>query len=737
MMANAVQSYAGNQEHLLAEMGWVEGLIRREVLRSRGTVETGQPELFRGMYISDRQVDHLVFDGRAQQQSGPGDADSSRADLDERVSASLDQEIPLALPQLARLFGLTPFEQRVLLLALAPELDGKFGVLYAYLQDDVTRKRPSVDLAIRLLCASPEEGLSSMAAFSHQAALSRLRILRPLNKADEPLRSQALALDEPIVDFLLGMHSMNPDLAATLRIVEPTRPLDSLRWNPNLKRQLLDLTRRFVETGTESRSHLIFHFHGPTGTGKRTLAAAVCREIGVPLLQIDLREAASRFDNFENALRVLFRQGLLLQAAVYLENFDSTSGDEERILSQRKTIFCLIDELSWLAFIGAHKPWSPGSCLNAHHYAAVELPAPDLRERRDLWISMAGERAARGFEFVAGQDWGEVAAKFRITPGDMVSALDLAAGAARLRNPENATVSSEDLHRGLFAQSNRKLSALARKLTPRHSWPDIVLPPNALAQLSELCAHVKHRQTVFVDWGFDRKLSLGKGLCALFCGQSGVGKTMAVEIVASELQLEAFKIDLSSVVSKYIGETEKNLSKVFEEAEASNAILFFDEADALFGKRSEVKDAHDRYANIEINYLLQRVEEFEGLVILASNMRKNIDDAFFRRMQFVVDFPFPDVAHRYRIWKRHFPPEAPAGDDIDFSYLASQFNLSGGNIKNVVVGAAFLAAQDGRVIRMPHLIRAVKREYEKIGRLCTENEFAPYQALLTTPGGAR
>jgi SpoVK/Ycf46/Vps4 family AAA+-type ATPase len=349
-----------------------------------------------------------------------------------------------------------------------------------------------------------------------------------------------------------------------------------------------------------------------------------------------------------------------------------------------------------------------------------------MQERADLWPTLAGSRE----EFAADVSWEELAVKFRLTPGQINDALVVARNRARLRGKGNEVITTDDLYRGCRAQSNQKLSSSARKLTPRHSWTDIILPPKELTQLREVCAQLKYRQKVYGEWGFGSKVSVARGLCVFFYGPSGTGKTTAVEILADELQLEAYKIDLSTVVSKYIGETEKNLSTIFHEAETSNAILFFDEADALFGKRSEVKDAHDRYANIEINYLLQRMEEFEGLVVLATNLRKNIDEAFFRRMHFAIEFPFPDETDRYQIWKQHFPPTAPVAGDIDFNFLANRLNITGGNIKNIVINAAFLAAENSGVINMKHVVHAARREYEKMGRLCTAAEFAPYHHLI-------
>jgi SpoVK/Ycf46/Vps4 family AAA+-type ATPase len=244
-----------------------------------------------------------------------------------------------------------------------------------------------------------------------------------------------------------------------------------------------------------------------------------------------------------------------------------------------------------------------------------------------------------------------------------------------------------------------------------------------LAQLREICDYVKYRPVVFEKWGFDRKISMGKGLNVLFCGPSGTGKTMAAEIMSRELGFDLYKIDLSTLISKYIGETEKNLSRIFREAESSNAILFFDEADALFGKRSEVRDSHDRYANIEISYLLQKMEAYDGMVILATNLRKNMDDAFVRRMHFAVEFPFPGYPERRRIWQQIWPSELPQGTDLDLDVMAHQLEVAGGNIRNIALAAAFLAAADGQVVRMDHIAHAARREYQKMGKINVAGRF--------------
>ncbi|RPJ86196.1 MAG: ATP-binding protein, partial [Acidobacteria bacterium] len=266
-------------------------------------------------------------------------------------------------------------------------------------------------------------------------------------------------------------------------------------------------------------------------------------------------------------------------------------------------------------------------------------------------------------------------------------------------------------------------------IKPVFGWEDIILPKDQMQQLRELAHHVRREQVVMGDWGFAAKLPRGRGLTTLFSGPSGTGKTMAAEVLAKELGLDLFKIDLSGVVSKYIGETEKNLNRIFTEAEDSNAILFFDEADALFGKRTEVKDAHDRYANIEVSYLLQKMEEYRGVVILATNLRKNMDEAFVRRMRFIVDFPFPDEVQREKIWAGVFPDQAPIDPGVDYRFLGRRLSLTGGNIRNISIRAAFLAAakdQENPQIEMEEVIAATKREFQKMGRLHSDEDFHPF-----------
>jgi SpoVK/Ycf46/Vps4 family AAA+-type ATPase len=357
--------------------------------------------------------------------------------------------------------------------------------------------------------------------------------------------------------------------------------------------------------------------------------------------------------------------------------------------------------------VAGQSNWQASGLARDRRLIRVEFSLPSFTQRRALWHHFLGEtKETLDLEAVAGQ--------FLLTSGQIRDAVaaahDLAAQAGR-------PLQNEDLFAAVRAHSNPRLAALARKLTLRYTWQDIVLPTDQIAILHEIVSTVRERTLVLETWGVGQKLAASKGVTILFAGPSGTGKTMAAEIIARELGLDLYKIDLSTVVSKYIGETEKNLERIFNEASSSNAILFFDEADAIFGKRSEVKDAHDRYANIETSYLLQRMEAYDGVTMLATNLRANLDEAFTRRLQFAVDFPFPEKVDRLRIWQTLFPVGVPVVPDIDFELLAGRFKLAGGNIRNIIVAAAYLAAADGKKVTMAHLLHGTRRELQKMGRL--------------------
>ena len=374
----------------------------------------------------------------------------------------------------------------------------------------------------------------------------------------------------------------------------------------------------------------------------------------------------------------------------------------------------------------AATPWR--ELLADQRAVCFQFDLPDYAARLRLWenaIATVDREVARpGVGGVGGSVCFDAGADFR---RDAVGGrLAVFVGPRIVR-----TLDAAALFDAARAQSDQSLGSLAAKVKTLHGWDDLVLPRVTLQRVKEIAAAIRHRHVVYSEWGFDKRIAAGLGLKILFSGASGTGKTMTAGVIAADLGLDLYKIDLSGIVSKYIGETEKNLDRIFHAAESSNAILFFDEADALFGKRSEVQDAHDRYANIEVAYLLQKIEEYEGVVILASNLSKNIDLAFARRMHYVVEFPLPDESQREKLWRGMFPAAVPLGKDVDFQFLARQFPIAGGDIRNVALEAAFLAAQDGKLVTMKQLAKALARQMMKQGKVPSATDFKQYHDLIS------
>jgi hypothetical protein len=637
---------------------------------------------------------------------------------------------PEPLAHIATVFSLSPYELDLLLIALAPELDLRYERVYAYLQNDLTRRRPTVDLALRLICPDRDELLAARRLFAPSAPLLRHGLLRLVDDAADAqpvLPGKYLKLDERLVQFVLGAE---PRAGAWARLVPPTHALDALLLPPDLATALPPLAR----TAAPARPLLLF-LQGGYGLGRQTLAAALAAEVGLALLSVDTPALLRHDDDaFAAALQLAGREALLCRAALYWDEFACLAGGEWR---SRRAAVLDTAALQPLGFLAGGEPWEPRDHERGHRVVRVALPRPTAAERLHLW-----RQALDTCEPIDPAALAGLSERFRLSAGQIYDAAATARSLAALRDsaahegagPHAASPAPprlEDLEAAARLHSNRALATLARPVAPRYGWDDLVLPQDRKELLREICAQVRFRSQVYETWGFDRRLALGKGLAVLFAGPSGTGKTMSAEVIAGALALSMYKIDLSTVVSKYIGETEKNLARIFAEAETSNAVLFFDEADALFGKRSEVRDAHDRYANLEIAYLLQRIEEYEGVVILATNLRKNLDEAFVRRMHAVVEFPFPDAEQRRRIWETILPPELPRDPALDLAAVAQQFDLTGGNIRNVALAAAFFAAEAGRPVTTADIVRAVRREYQKMGKMLVAEEFGAYAHYLS------
>ncbi|MFN8507107.1 MAG: ATP-binding protein [Dehalococcoidia bacterium] len=679
----------------------IHRLLVLEVARMREAgVPVGEDD-YRGLYVSDAEADRL-----AARLPGPLAESATHAAYRHDV-ALLHGECAGPLARLRDLGALDTFDLGVLLLALSAEADLGTERLIGYVQDDVTKKRPRVELALRMLAAS-DEFHARRDHFAPGAPLRRLHLVSLLDETgtpQTPLLGRTIALDPRVAGYLLGERELDEALHA---FVIPVAESPAVALEPVLAERVASL----AALPAASLRPPVVALSGPDPAARESAAATLARDSHLSLVRVDFAAAANELGFEEAAIRAL-REGAFSEAAVVLDGVDALSqadGERLRELLARSP-------LAPLVLLGSRVPFNwPG--------VRIELPGLDFDAQRASWTGLlAGES-------VSDADVAALAAKFRLTAHAIAAAVEGARGHARWRDPAAPRVSLDDLQAAARTQSTPILSDLARKIVPHYAWDDIILPADAREQLREMCGFVEHRHTVYDTWGMGRKLAMGKGILALFAGSSGTGKTMSADVIAGTLGLDLYKIDLSGIVSKYIGETEKNLATIFAEAETANAILFFDEADALFGKRSEVKDAHDRYANIETAYLLQKMEEYSGMVILATNLKSNLDEAFLRRLHFVVDFPMPEEEDRLRIWKATIPPSLPVAADVDLAYLARQFKIAGGNIRNIVLAAAFMAAGEGETVCMGHFIRGVRREYQKLGRMVTDAEFGSYVGFL-------
>ncbi len=685
--------------HLFARVALVEARVRAMVEHRRRD-DPAPDDPFRGLYLTDDDVDRLL----AARAPGPPRDDEALREVEQACTAA---GTPSRLRELQRACGLSDLDVEILLAALVPDLDARFERLYGYLNDDVTRRRATIGLALEIGAARPTAAAARRRLTAEAPLLHHLLVT--VEDPERPFLSRGLRVPDRVTAHLLGGD--DPDAALTDLLADITPAPGSLA--DDLGRVLTDCHRSGPGSPTPRSARggrpvpdqvrLVYLRDHGRRTGTATAAAAL-QTAGFGVLGLDLQRLASR-PAPEELVRIAGREALLRGCGIVAEPVEAlTEGaaDALRRLASVPVPVLLAGDVSW------DPAWSREVPLTA------ESPrlAPTDRER--LWTTALGDATS-------------VPLHLHLGPGQIGRAVRWAQLTATL---DERPVDRGLLQAGARAQNAAGLERLSRRVEPAVGWTDLVLTEAVSVQLRELAARARHREKVLTEWRMRPGGGRGIGVAALFAGDSGTGKTMSAEVIAGELGLDLYRVDLATVVDKYVGETEKNLEKIFTQAAGVNGVLLFDEADAVFGKRSEVRDAHDRYANIESAYLLQRMETFDGLAILSTNLRANIDEAFTRRLDCIIDFPTPTEELRLQLWSNCLAPPLPLGDDLDLSFCAAAFELTGGNIRSAATTAAYLAAAADRPVGMAELITAVEQEYRKLGRLVLEREFGRYLALL-------
>jgi hypothetical protein len=705
--------------HLLPALQWLDQLLHQALAVAHDTDGlNGASDPYQGLHATLEEMEQLLR--RAPGQPPLLAVASKACDTLIRLLAE-----PSPLRWLQQAHSLSAFDLAVVVLALAPEIDRRYERLYAFLQENITHILPSVDLVLSLLCDSAATKLIMRSRFAPDAPLIQqglVQLLPDPDRARSTLLGHQLVLDAQIIRFLLGYQGVDSRLASFCQLVQPESVISLQALPPESSTALLDLASQLWH----ARTPICLYFQGIDQHGQRQTAELIAAQLQVQLLDVDLSRWLEP-NNLEATLHVLMREADFQNAALYVHRLDAWNS-QERLTHLRLLLQALSSHSSPWLIAGPDLAWE----LNRSQLRSITIPfvLPAFSHRLTCWQRALSDRQISLDE----AHLHGLADSFRLFPSQIMAAVDVAIDRLHWTTMSSRTqqelpqspeqpIQADDLYAAAREQSGQDLSSMAKKVGGRCQLKDLVLPPDQHKQLHEICQHITCRHRVHSDWGFASKLTLGKGLNVLFYGPPGTGKTMAAEALANELNLDLYKIDLSQIVSKYIGETEKSLNKIFNAAEAANCILLFDEADAILGKRSEVKDAHDRYANLEISFLLQKMEEYEGMSILTTNLRQNLDQAFTRRIRFMVEFPFPNPDYRELIWQTMWSDHTPLSGNIDFRRIAQKFELAGGSIRNSALAAAFLAASAQEDIHERHILQAVKRELQKLGRLIDELDF--------------
>jgi winged helix domain-containing protein/ATPase family protein associated with various cellular activities (AAA) len=757
------RAYANSDEHLWDEFGRIDQMIHAQTKRWLYTIAEHKEVKHWGMaYVSQEEVEHYLESKYEPQDHFPAwmkselnglweDVSKREALITDKLSAK-PSHAALRLNQLVHLFGLNPREQDALLICLLPQVDSRYRRLFGYLQDDASRTRPNVELVLEILGSSIVSRQAGRAIFEPVSALlaNHLLVLGAGPQGDESLLVRPVGVDDRIAGYLFGSNAFDARLVGIVSQVFGAVPVvDDLVVGDALLEQIKRMAiwwqaqpKPGADSGAtkEKIKGATFFLYGPEGSPVRQVAKFLQGGKEASLLEVDTAAALRSPYGFELVVQLAFREALLQGAAILwtgcetLLEPDLASSERSMLQVHMDILAAAAARFPGLVFLSSTVSWDPaGRFHNKDHlFLRLAFPVPSYEVRQKLWQHSLESKVELELENMNREALsGLLANSFQLTEGQIHSSLSTAFELARARDPGQPRLTVDDILDGCRRQSGQGLATLARRLEPRSglTFEDLKLPPATQRKLEELRQRIRLREQVLTGLGFEQRLPLSLGLVVLFTGSSGTGKTMAAELLAAkDMNVDLYKVDLSAVVSKYIGDTEKRLAELFDQAEEMNACLFIDEADALFGKRGDVKDASDRYANMQVNYLLQRIEEYSGVVILATNLRSNLDSAFLRRIHFSLDFPFPDEIIRYQIWRGMFPDKLERPGDQVLAALAKQFELNGGSIRNVVLAAAFraLARVEGKarpIITVRDLILSIEQELDKAGKIATRGVF--------------
>ena len=718
-MTNHADWQKANDQYLATALLWLRLRLERLCLQRQKEEESGPSAPAKESETSGfflirwfRRWLDLLTEVANQEENNPSNAlvlsSSSTLARDDQIAQAATamvtaekNEMPPAMTILSQRFGLSRFEQELLLLCAARDLDTRIDKLCGRAQQDVTRNYPTFALALVMF----EE--PAWDALSPDHPLRYWNLIEVNQTGGQSLTSSALRADERVVNYLKGMNHLDDRVG---RLLSPLHVQNEIAELPDSQKSAVKVINTEIEHALSKQQLPIVQLSGRDSSSKQSVALQVANEFRRMLYRLSAASLPTHSGELETFIRLLQRETQLLPITVFVDARDVDKAAEDRAQALKR----FVNGYEGLIFLDVFEVWPPAD----RPTLSVKISKPTADEQYAAWVSELGESLADLAEQLAGQ--------FSL---DLSSIKQIAAKANG-----NRTL----IWQGCRANLKPAMDGLAQLLEPRKEWQALdprdakqrqeiwdclVLPELEKRLLNQIAAQVAHRFQVYEKWRVSRSINRGLGISALFTGESGTGKTLAAEVLAKVLDLDLYRIDLSSVVNKYIGETEKNLRRLFDAAEDSGVVLFFDEADALFGKRSEVKDSHDRYANIEINYLLQRLEAYNGLAILATNLKSALDQAFMRRLRFIINFPFPTTGERIKIWQKAFPSGIPLDDNLNFERLA-KLNLTGGNIHSIAINAAFLAAgKDSPRVTLPLVLEAAKDELRKLDKQFSEADF--------------